>query len=165
MGMYTGLRCKVVVKPEFREELMRLHDEDYEWETSSFDFMQEFGQLGRASFIPRGSLSYMPDEWEDIPRKDDGSLDYWNGKATDGFGRSFNLETGYWAFQCSLKNYEDEIESFFENVLPRIAESIEHLEYYYEEWASSVFYELDEGKLIKSTKEGIKYRDNDYGGW
>ncbi|MCP1184952.1 hypothetical protein [Paenibacillus sp. 1781tsa1] len=165
MGMYTGLRCKVVIKPEYREELQRLHEEGYEWETSEFDFMREYGQLGRASFIPRGSLSYMPNEWEDIPLKEDGSLDYRNGTATDGFVRSFDSDTGYWTFQCSLKNYENEIESFFEIVLSKITESIEHLEYFYEEWSSSVFYDLDEGEIAKSTREGIKYQDNNYGGW
>ncbi|KZE65034.1 hypothetical protein AV545_03690 [Paenibacillus jamilae] len=157
MGMYTGLRCKVYIKEEYREELQRLHEEGYEWGTSDFDFMRRFGRFGRASFIPCGSLSYMPDEWEDIPKKDDGSLDYWNGKATDGFERGFSFETGYWTFQCSLKNYESEIEAFFEEVLPRIADSIEHLEYYYEEWSNSIFYELKDGKIVQGDREVIKY--------
>jgi hypothetical protein len=157
MGMYTGLRCKVYIKEEYRVELQRLHEEGYEWGTSDFDFLRGFGRFSRASFIPCGSLSYMPDEWEDIPRKDDGSLDYWSGKANDGFEINFSFETGYWAFQCSLKNYESEIEAFFEEVLPIITDSIEHLEYYYEEWSSSIFYDLEDGKIVQSDREGIRY--------
>lgn len=167
MGMYTGLRCKMFVKKEFREELLRLHSEGYEWESSNIDFMRGFGRFGRASFIPCGSLSYMPDEWEDIPKKEDGSPDYWNGKATDDFEREFNVETGYWSFQCSLKNYENEIEAFFEEVLPEITESIEHLEYFYEEWTSSILYELVDGKIVQSGKKGIKYgyEYDEFGGY
>jgi len=166
MGMYTGLRCKMIVKEEYREELQRLHSEGYEWESSDIDFMRGFGRLGRASFIPCGSLSYMPDEWEDVPLDKNGNKDYWKATATDGFERQFNAETGYWSFQCSLKNYENEIEAFFEEVLPEIAESIEHLEYYYEEWTDSILYELRDGKIVKSDKEGIKYGcDNEYDGY
>jgi hypothetical protein len=159
MGMYTGLRCKVIIKPEYREEFGLLHNKlGYEWAKSKFGFMREFGQLSRASFIPRGALSYMPDSWENVPKKANGDYDWMNATDTDGFERQFNTETGYWAFQCSLKNYEDEIENFFENVLGNIAEEVIHLEYYYEEWESSTFYKLVDGKIVESEQERITYR-------
>ncbi|MHB0943297.1 hypothetical protein ACYCSU_16740 [Paenibacillus sp. ALE1] len=147
MGMYTGMRCKVVIKPEYREELEFLHNESqYEWSESNYSFMQEFGKLYRATFIPCGVLSYMPDSWEDS-----------NECATDGFERTFDKKTGYWTFQCSLKNYDNEIEIFFENVLSKIAEQVIHLEYFYEEWEKSVLFDLADGQIVESKKEGIKY--------
>src|SRR5690554_2640406 len=124
MGMYTGIRCKVIIKPEYREEFENLSSIHYEWEESSREFLKEYGKYNRAAFIPRGSLSYMPDEWEDVPKKEDGTNDWMNAVATDGFERSYDLETGLWTFQCSLKNYESTIQYFFENVLSKVAEEI-----------------------------------------
>lgn len=159
MGMYTGIRCKVIIKPEYRDEFEFLNSPDiqYEWEESNLDFLKEYGKYSRATFIPRGSLSYMPDSWEIVPKKENGDYDWFRAEATDGFDRSFDKETGLWSFQCSLKNYDNTIEHFFENILPEITEEIIHLEYYYEEWARSKFYELLDGKIVKSSKEGILY--------
>lgn len=163
MGMYTGLRCKVIIKPEYREEMKYLHEIDYEWEDSNLDFMKEYAEGdGRATFIPRGSLSYMPDAWEEDPR----SL---FSPATDGFDRKFDPETGLWTFQCSLKNYDDTIENFLDNVLSRITEEVIHLEYYYEEWSRSRMLFLDDGEISINLdpNSGVVYRpeeeDNSYG--
>ena len=116
--------------------------------------------IGRSSFIPRGSLAYMPDSWESEP---DMSLEpyltewYDSRKPTDGFKRSYDEKTGYWTFQCSLKNYEYEIESFFE-ILPHFIENIEHLEYFYEEWDFSTQYDLVDGEIKLINKEFKDYR-------
>lgn len=144
MGMYTGVRCKVIIKPEYRDEIERLSKDHYNWADSKIDFMKEYGQDYRATFIPLGALAYMPNSWE---------ID---GRATDDFERSFNKEIGLWTFQCSLKNYEHTIEHFFEDVLAKIAQEIIHLEYYYEEWISSWMYDLKGNKIVRSGI-GIKY--------
>lgn len=159
MGMYTGLRCKVIIKPEYRDELEAMHKLNYEWTRSNIDFIREYGDYSRADFIPRGMLSYMPDSWEITPKKEDGSEDWNNAKDADGFEISFDKITGLWSFQCSLKNYDDTIEYFIDKVLSEIAESVKHLEYYYEEWDHSVLYELVDGKIVKSEREGIDYRE------
>ncbi|MEJ3719172.1 hypothetical protein WGM54_14215 [Paenibacillus polymyxa] len=148
MGEYTGIRCKVIVKPEYREELNFLNSKEiqYEWSESNIDFLREYGEYPRATFIPRGMLSYMPDDWEDE-----------NERATDGFERNFNNESGLWSFQCSLKNYDLTIQYFFEEVLSKIAELVIHLEYYYEDAVRSTFYELVGEKITESDREGIVY--------
>jgi len=148
MGMYTGLRCKVIIKPEYIVEFVRLHSKEvyYDWSTSNIDFLKEYYEYPRADWVPNGCLSYMPVEWEDSEKK-----------ATDGFDTKFESETGLWSFQCSLKNYDDTIEYFFEHVLSKVTQEVIHLEYYYEEWTRSKFYELINGKIVESDKEGIKY--------
>lgn len=157
MGMYTGLRCKVIIKPKYRDELHLLHNEfEYEWDKSNFEFLKDFHKFDRSHMIPYGALSYMPDDWEDAPLKEDGSNDWFNATATDGFERNFNSETGLWTFQCSLKNGST-IRFFIENVLSELSEEVIHIEYYYEEWARSVFYDMIDGKIVQSNRAGILY--------
>ena len=105
----------------------------------------------------------MPGEWEEDYINDDGEKEidfasYCKQVATDGFERSYDVSTGYWTFQCSLKNYEQEIQSFFE-LIPFFVESIEHLEYFYEEWDYSAKCELINGKVIGTDKKFIKYNN------
>lgn len=162
MGMYTGLRCKVIIKPEYREEMAYMDSINYEWEQSNLDFMREYSKDYRATFIPCGVLSYMPSSWEEEPFDRFGI-----GFPTDGFSTDFDPETGLWSFQCSLKNYEDTIENFMENVLTRIVERVIHLEYYYEEWDRSIMYDIVDGKVVELKDAGVVYiedeDDNDYG--
>lgn len=97
----------------------------------------------------------MPDEWE-TDDKD------WKARTpTDGFDTKFDEDAAIWSFQCSLKNYEGEIESFFEIVVPEIVDSVIHMEYYYEEWSRSTFYELFDDKVVESGREGIQYEEDD----
>ncbi|OME54046.1 hypothetical protein BSK59_15810 [Paenibacillus odorifer] len=135
----------MIIKPEYRKEMEYLNSNDvqYEWSKSHIDFMKEYGDYNRATFIPRGGLSYMPDEWEDVSE----------------FNRKFIKETGLWTFQCSLKNYELTIQHFFENVLNKITQEVIHLEYYYESWENSIFLDLIEGKIVRTEKKGIKYKE------
>lgn len=145
MGMYTGLRVKVTVKKDYRDMIEAIHNGD-SWcdYAEEFPFLANYAKQGRAEFIPNGVLSYMPDNWEEgeFPRQ----------KATDGFGTKIDLATGKWSFQCSLKNYNDEIEQFFEEVLPHLLESSEHIEYFYEEWEESKMYEFANGNIVQLVK-------------
>lgn len=158
MGMYTGVRFKGYVKEEYRDnfEDIALNGN---WDESDIAEFKEFGnEFGRASFIPCGSLAYMPDEWESYNGKfEKYSNDWWrSATATDGFERTYNKNTGYWTFQCSLKNYEDEIEHWFE-LLPMFVERIEHLEYFYEEWSYSRQYKLVDNEIVCTNDEFVKY--------
>ena len=146
MGMYTGVRCKVIIKEEYREEIDRIISNNLDWEESNIDFIKQYGKYSRADFIPRGSLCYMPDEWEDK-----------NGNDTQGFDKQFNIKSGYLSFQCSLKNYDSTIEVFFDKVLSKITETIIHLEKFYEEWEYSSSYKLEEGKIVIDNVEFVKY--------
>ncbi|MCY9737510.1 hypothetical protein M5X17_27795 [Paenibacillus alvei] len=158
MGMYTGLRCKVIIKPEYKEEFELMHSINYEWDESNLDFLREYGQYSRATFIPRGSLSYMPDSWEVVPLDANGRRQCMYGTPTDGFDRTFDKDTGLWSFQCSLKNYDSTIEYFFDNVLCKVTEQVIHLEYYYEEAYRSTFYDLVDGRIVVSDRVGVLYK-------
>lgn len=157
MGMYTGIRFKGYVKPEFREDFENIALNG-EWESSRDSILQSFSSFYRASFIPCGSLSYMPDEWEGHDNRYKEYSWEWFDSAKDagGFNRTWNKETGYWTFQCSLKNYESEIEAWFD-ILPHFIEKIEHLEYFYEEWDCSCRYDLINNEIKCVDTEFIKY--------
>lgn len=156
MGMYTGLRFKAVVKPEFTQMIERMMEERLDWDDlfvlyPQHLFLKEFSKFSRSSFIPYGSLAYMPDSWETDEK------DWKLRNPTDGFDKKYDKLLRVWSFQCSLKNYESEIQAFFELIVPNIIETLLHVEYYYEEWSRSKFYELIDGKVIESDREGILY--------
>ncbi|MGJ0846499.1 hypothetical protein ACR77J_07415 [Tissierella praeacuta] len=160
MGMYTGIRFKGYVKPEFRQDFEDIALNG-EWEESNIKEFREFGdRFDRASSIPCGSLSYMPDEWEWYNDKFKEYSSEWfdSAEATDGFERTYNKDTGYWTFQCSLKNYESEIENWFK-LIPLFIEKIEHLEYFYEEWEYSSRYDIVNGEVICIDEDFIKYNE------
>lgn len=124
MGVYTGLRVKVTVKEEFRQMIKEINEgADWGEFVEQFPFLSDYAEQERAKFIPSGASRYMPDSWE-----------------TDGLERNINIETGYWTFQCSLKNYNQEIQQFFKEVLPKIIDSADHIEYLNEEWDKSIMY-------------------------
>lgn len=156
MGMYTGLRFKGIVKEEFRNEFENIALSG-DWEESENKVFKEFGNVSRASFIPCGALAYMPDEWETAPYNE-----YGDGVPTDGFDRTYDKETGRWTFQCSLKNYNNTIEEFF-NIVPYFIEEIEHAEVFYEEWRYSIKIELIDGKIVEADDKFIEY--NKYSEW
>ena len=116
MGMYTGLKGKITIKEDKRDDFLSMLSSYYNNEHKCWSrILGEHKWLGygRNEFIPFGALSYMPCEWDNQERK-------------------YNLSTGEFEFACSLKNYEGEIEFFLSNVLPEIADSWE-LEELYEE--------------------------------
>lgn len=128
MGMYTGLRCHIEVKPEFWpviEEVMKgfldddLNDSD-PWDRAATKFpeyrwLRSWSNVDRANFIPFGALAYMP--WDDKDPE-------WEPE---------KFENGFWKFQCSLKNYQGEIEYFVETILKRITLRVCELYSLYEE--------------------------------
>lgn len=135
MGMYTGLRFKGYVKPQFRESFEEIAIKG-EWEESKDKKFKEFSKLPRASSIPCGTLSLYAIEWEE----------------DETFDRKYDKKTGYWCFQCSLKNYYDEIDNFI-NIIPYFIESAIHIEELYEESEESTFYTLKDGKIIEIKKQ------------
>lgn len=126
MGMYTGLRVKAYIKPEYLEMVESIVERDVEWNHFDYDFLNTFGKLSRASFIPFGAMSYMPEDWK--------NKNY------------FYKNTGVWDFACSLKNYDNEIEEFLNNVLTEISISAT-AERLYEEEIQSALYSVFNGKL------------------
>lgn len=165
MGMYTGLRFKAVIKHEFSQMIKTMMEECLDWLElyeiyPQYSFLKEFGEYSRSSFIPYGMLSYMPDEWETDEK------DWKLRKPTDGFDKNYNELLRLWSFQCSLKNYNSNIEQFFKIIVPQIVETSLHIEYYYEEWARSTFFELKNGEVIQSDREGTLYGyEEEYDGW
>lgn len=133
MGMYTGLRVKAYIKPEFAEMVSAIVNRDAEWKDFDYPFLEEFKVFSRARFIPFGAMSYMPEDWYND-----------NG---------FDIEQGVWNFACSLKNYEGEIDKFLEDVLPNIAITAT-AERLYEEEAVSALYEISEGVIVE-TRESV----------
>jgi hypothetical protein len=73
--------------------------------------VKAFARKGRSDFIPKGALSYMPSDWDEV-------VNEWIDDTT-------------YSFACSLKNYEQEIAAFI-GILPEIADYWE-LEELYEE--------------------------------
>ena len=149
MGMYTGVRFKGIVKTEFRRDFSRIALFG-EWDDAKDETIRSFSEVDRCSFIPCGALSYMPDEWQTNVDE------YGDGGATDGFERAYGDKTGYWAFQCSLKNYTGTIEAFLK-LLPYFIESVEHLEVFYEEWDWSEKYELIDGEIKMTKDKFVRY--------
>ena len=141
MGMYTGLRVSIMLKNEVVAELQALIDDGaVGWENMKTNdpfrkkVYEEWSKIGRSCMIPFGGLAYMPwDEDEPI----------WQNCIV-------NTLKGYrWNFQCSLKNYEDEIESFFKIIMPIITKESLHIEYIYEEDDKPTMYEFRDGAVVR----------------
>lgn len=141
MGMYTGLKVQGIVKPKYKSDIFTFNHLLYgmAWETIATvnPIFKELASKPRCDSIPFGALAYMPDSWE------------WNN--------DFDFDSGYWNFTCSLKNYHNEIETFIE-LVPELFEEDFCCEVYYEEWARSVIYTSENGKLKES--EGVLYDED-----
>lgn len=127
MGMYTGLRASVIVKPEFRYAISELHAVEWpRWgkvltTCPRVPGLTEWVKYG-CDQIPFGGLSYMPDDFSDAE----------NGEH---YSR-FDEDSGEWTFCCSLKDYKSEIEFFVENVLRHIIVRAKYCEHIYEVFPS-----------------------------
>ena len=132
MGMYTGLRVRAVIKPEYREEIELLHLSGYNWSGAKYDFMKNFGMDPRAEFIPKGAYYPVP------------GIHSWKKYCY------YNSKTGLWRFACFLKNYNMTIENFLDDVLSAVAESAT-AEHKYEDSQSSIFLELENGYFVPKT--------------
>lgn len=114
MGMYTGLRGKIKLKDNVLTEA--LIDQEFDWEVVAHEtddeVISDWATVGRCNFIPHGAVCYMPDSWDEDMR--------------------YDVKDNILKFTCSLKNYDNEISYFIENVLPYIADAW-NLEEFYEE--------------------------------
>lgn len=115
MGMYTGLRAKVIVKEQYRSGIAAL-SEGYGWD-HRLPGVAKWLEYDRHNFIPFGGLSYM-------------RLDF--SPTGESFNK-FDEKSGLWEFYCSLKNYNDEIEYFVPMVLMRICSEFIFCQSLYEE--------------------------------
>lgn len=141
--MYTGLRVKVTVKKDYLKMINEINNEESDFSdyVDQYSFLANFSKLKRSEQIPSGTSAYMPTSWE--------IGDYPNEQATDGFERQFNIETGFWAFQCCLKNYENVVDHFLTDVLANIIESSEHIETKHEEDEESKLFEYVNGEIAR----------------
>lgn len=168
MGNYTGLRFKGVVHAEFRNDIAKLMEiqangeHAYEWKDFANPIVKEYGNFYRSMFIPFGMMSYMPDEWggDCIFDKNGHCVVDADGHlvmSEPSIGTAFDVTTGVWSFQCSLKNYEGELDYFIEKVVPVLCETVEFCERYYEYDEYSVLYSLENGHMV--SRQGIRYND------
>jgi hypothetical protein len=168
--MYTGIRVAGKLKPDWVDEIKSMlqvemaswksnggsglpDNQNNFWNISGHPVLKSFGDnVGRASFIPFGALSYMPVDWE--------------SEADKAFYNREIDSVGVWRFQCALKNYAREIDQWMSEVVPVIFETCE-IEYYYEEWTWSSLYELRSGRVVEVSDEHVKYGydDSDHYGW
>lgn len=144
-GMYTGLRIKVTVKKDFYEMINEINNEEADFcdYVDQFPFLTNFTKLKRSEQIPSGISAYLPNDWEEG--------EYPNERPTDGFERKFDIETGSWTFQCSLKNYDGVIEYFFNDVLANIIQSADHIESK-QECEESILYQFINGEITRIDK-------------
>lgn len=116
MGMYTTLKLEAPLSPEGRIVIEALHrsmagsdqniwigaailgDSEDTVSPQVLAAMRKWSQVGRSNFIPNGMVTYHS-SWgtENVNTVD---------------------ENGVWHVLCSLKNYEGEIETFLETLLP-----------------------------------------------
>lgn len=145
MSLYTSIRCDVVIKPEYREELSMLDKECWNWSKSSRDFIRKFSKFHRAVQIPNGPLTH-PVEWDED--------DPW----PNGLSDCYCEETGHLKFQCSINYGSDEIEYFVDTILPKVVESVNHFETCSENDSVGVLYYLDEsGEIQIHPTQRIEY--------
>lgn len=123
--MYTGLEVKCTPKLEMVDLLNQLHETGC-WSKikNPPSFVAEWAKIHRAGFIPFGAQCV------------------WKG---DGFSK---FTSDCWHFDCSLKNYEGEIENFLKNVLPYLIESLELCRTQYEAIEEVTHYKLLDGNIV-----------------
>lgn len=125
--MYTGLRARVKIKPEYRNAMHKLYHPDSDhavgfWRVLADDELPNLAEWKKVKyhdFIPAGCVvAYMPDDFGEPFGKEG--------------GHSFDGE--WWTFSCSLKNYGNEIQTFFDLILKNIVEEIDYCQRLYEEY-------------------------------
>jgi len=127
--MYTGVRFQAQVTEEAREVISWIQEDRQSrgWHEAAEKFnaswLTDWVGVGRCNFIPWGSLCY---------------LGGWAGEEEQ-YSR---LKGASWEVLCSLKNYQGEIRTFCEDILPHMIESETVVESRYEESDFSTFYSV-----------------------
>lgn len=111
MGNYINMRLKVKVKPEYREDLLKVLKAKT-WENSSFD--SYYKSFEGADSIPFGKSEYIPKLWKDTSFIEG----YYNVLEHDNI----------LGIQCSFKNSNKVLEHFMEQVLRKITDKIIYFE-------------------------------------
>jgi hypothetical protein len=142
MGEYTGLRFKATIQPFARCMFEQLYsktgvrwDDVVVTDPTLKEFLHKWCEVGRANFIPFGyeEQTFWDDELFDPPP----------------FNEQYNITTGVWNFRCSLKNYENEIQTFVKLVGP-LLQSVTRIEIRLP-LSYRVSYRLDEsGNLVEN---------------
>jgi hypothetical protein len=143
MGMYTTLRVDGILKESFVEELKMMLDSRGDsgsfWGSSTIPELRSFEEKDdRSDFIPFGwvHLGGRRNEIEENIERDDCTRIY-----------ELSLGRHLWKFICSLKNYEDTIGTWLEDVAPLIFESAT-IYTWYEESYHPEKYEIISGELV-----------------
>lgn len=128
MAMYTGLRFKAKLKEELVEVLEEMIYEGWTWEEistyyPSHPILKKMVGKYKADAIPSGHTEIMSWQVENP---------YGGVPFITPFEWINSIEKGVWTFQCSLKNDEQTIEFFLENVAPGISEKVLYAETFYE---------------------------------
>lgn len=111
MGIYTSLKFKAKIKPEYIQDLKDVL-ESYTWEDTLCPVFQEWKEMYRCHFIPWGDDSQLRPEWDEEFEKH----------------RHSKFINGYWSVITALKgNLEFEV---FYKLLKEISEEI----LYYTTW-------------------------------
>lgn len=122
MSLYTAIRFRGIVKPEFRDifEPIALHGK---WKESPDDVLRDFGECNRsASYIPCASACII-DRWQKEPWK-----------------TGYSKETGEWVFEVDINTYSLPVCDFEDEIIPYLMESVEHYEVWHELWTEDKNY-------------------------
>lgn len=134
MGTYTSMRFVGKVEKEYVMDICALvYYKEMTWKelSTKYDFMKNFANLFRSDFIPFGEISA------------------YNEEKYSGGQNMNHLEpwSDVWIFQCDLKNYGGEIETFLKEVASKICTSYT-AEVWCEEWNMPVMWIYKDSKLF-----------------
>lgn len=138
MGMYTLFKFTGLLKNEFVSDINKLLEEDNQWINfaSKYEFAKHFADLPRSDMIPFGAISAYNEE--KTGSKYANIIDSWDPWD---IGSYYTL-----TFNCDLKNYDDEIEAFINEIAINICSEF-IAESWYEESNFPIIYYGKDGKL------------------
>ena len=147
MGMYTCLQFIGVVKKEYEKfvkKIVEIDDcEDFNWNdyVEKYPFLENFVKKPRSCMIPYGCFTSYNERKLGIKDTNHNEL------IASWFNDFVNTEYT-WTFACDLKDYDDEIETFIEEVAVNLCDNFIALQWY-EETAFPTIYFYENGKLEK----------------
>ena len=145
--MYTTVKCSAVVHPNYRQCIKTLFD-SHSWKEVEKQYpgvISTKSLVGRASTIPFCTSAYIPESWN-------------NGEQC----HYYNETNGNWLFICSLKNYENDIEVFIENVMTKVCSRVYRFTSLYEESWSPYNHDITVIKDFDLADEAIEFEMNEF---